>query len=120
MSGIWVVLEEREGRIGRISWEAVVAGQKLAALTGLAANAVVIGAQTEALAAEVAAKAVGKVVRVEHPLLAAYTADGFTLALQQFIEKESVPRMWYFRTPTRCATTPLRWRLGWARCSSAT
>jgi electron transfer flavoprotein alpha subunit len=88
MSGIWVVLEEREGRIGRISWEAVVAGQKLAALTGLAVNAVVIGAQTETLAAEVAAKSVGKVVRVEHPLLAAYTADGFTLALQQFIEKE--------------------------------
>jgi electron transfer flavoprotein alpha subunit len=88
MSGIWVVLEEREGRIGRISWEAVVAGQKLAALTGLAVNAVVIGAQTDTLAAEVAAKTLGNVVRVEHPLLAAYTADGFTLALQQFIEKE--------------------------------
>jgi electron transfer flavoprotein alpha subunit len=89
MSGIWVVLEEREGRIGRISWEAAVAGQKLATLTGLAVNAVVIGAQTEALAAEVAAKTVGNVVRVEHSSLAAYTADGFTLALQQFIETES-------------------------------
>ncbi len=88
MSGIWVVVEERDGRLTRISWEAVAAGQKLAALTGLAANAVVIGAQTEPLAAEVAAKALGKVVRVEHPLLAAYTADGFTLALQQFIEAE--------------------------------
>jgi len=29
------------------------------------------------------------VARVEHPLLAAYTADGFTLALQQFFENES-------------------------------
>ena len=88
MSGIWVVLEEREGRIGRISWEAVVAGQKLAALAGLAVNAVVIGARTEALAAEVAAKAVGNVVRVQHPLLAAYTADGFTIALQQLFAAE--------------------------------
>jgi electron transfer flavoprotein alpha subunit len=89
MSGIWVVIEERDRRVSRGSWEAVAAGQKLAALTGQAVNAVVIGAKTEALAAEVAAKALGKVVRIEHPLLAAYTADGFTLALQQLIEKES-------------------------------
>ena len=88
MSGIWVVVEERDGRVSRNSWEAVAAGQKLAALTGQAANAVVIGAQTEPLAAEVAAKALAKVVRIEHSLLAAYTADGFTLALQQFIEAE--------------------------------
>ena len=52
-------------------------------------TAVVIGAQTEALAAEAAAKGVGKVVRVEHPLLAQYTADGFSLALQQLIQRES-------------------------------
>jgi electron transfer flavoprotein alpha subunit len=88
MSGIWVVVEERDGRLTRISWEAVAAGQKLAAFTGQAVNAAVIGAQTEPLATEVAAKALGKVLRVEHPLLADYTADGFTLALQQFIEAE--------------------------------
>jgi electron transfer flavoprotein alpha subunit len=33
-------------------------------------------------------KSVAKVVRVEHPLLAAYTADGFTLALEQFLAAE--------------------------------
>ena len=119
MSGIWVVVEERDGRVSRISWEAVSAGQKLAALTGLAATAVVIGAQTVALATEVAAKALGKAVRIVHPLLAAYTADGFTLALQQFIESEK-PDMWSSRTPTRCATTPQNWPRGWARCSLAT
>ena len=89
MSGIWVVLEERDGRVSRISWEAIAAGQQLAAMTGLPANAVVIGAQTESLAAEAAARALGKVVRVEHPLLATYTADGFTLALQQLFHGES-------------------------------
>ena len=36
MSGIWVVVEERDGRLTRISWEAIAAGQKLAALTGQA------------------------------------------------------------------------------------
>jgi electron transfer flavoprotein alpha subunit len=88
MSGIWVVVGEREGRVSRISWEAVAAGQKLAALVGQFVNAAVPGAQTEAAAAEVATKALSKVVRVEHPLLAAYTADGFSLALQQFFETE--------------------------------
>jgi electron transfer flavoprotein alpha subunit len=89
MSGIWVVVEERDGRVSRISWEAIAAGQKLALLTGLPVNAVVLGAQTEALAGEVAAWALGKVTRVEHPLLATYTADGFTLALQQFFAAEN-------------------------------
>jgi electron transfer flavoprotein alpha subunit len=89
MSGIWVVIEERDGHTSRISFEAVAAGQKLAAQTGLAVNAVVIGAQTEPLAAEVAAKALARVVRIEDPQLAADTADGFTLALQQFIESEN-------------------------------
>ncbi|MGO9318871.1 MAG: electron transfer flavoprotein subunit alpha/FixB family protein [Terracidiphilus sp.] len=89
MSGILVVIEERDGHISRGSLEAVAAGQKLAALTGQAVNAVILGAQTESLAAEVAAKALAKVVRIEHPLLASYTADGFTLALEQLIENES-------------------------------
>ena len=89
MNGILVVIEDKDGRVSRGSWEAVAAGQKLAMLTGQPVNAAVIGAKTEALAAEVAAKALTNVVRVEHSLLAVYTADGFTLALQQLIEQES-------------------------------
>jgi electron transfer flavoprotein alpha subunit len=88
MSGIWVVIEDREGRIGRIGWEALAAGQQLAAQTGLPVSAVLVGAETAQLAAEVSLRSVAKVVRVEHPLLAAYTADGFTLALEQFVEAE--------------------------------
>lgn len=88
MSGIWVVIEHRDGRIGRISWEAVAAGQKLAAQQSLPVNALVIGAATEPIAAEAATKALTKVARIEHALLAQYTADGFSLALQQFIAQE--------------------------------
>jgi electron transfer flavoprotein alpha subunit len=89
MSGILVVVEQRDGRIARISWEAVAAGQRLAAQTGEPVSAVLIGAETESLAAEVATRTIAKVVRVEHPLLAHYTADGFTLALQQHLQTES-------------------------------
>jgi electron transfer flavoprotein alpha subunit len=89
MSRVYVVLEDRGGRIGRISWEAVAAANLLAAQSGAKATAIVIGAQTEALANEAAAKGVAKVVRIEHPLLAQYTSDGFTAALEQFIRAES-------------------------------
>jgi electron transfer flavoprotein alpha subunit len=88
MSGVWVVLEEREDRVSGISWEAVAAGQKLAAQLNLPAHAATVGAQTDRLAAEAVHRALGKVVRVEHPLLAAYTPDGFSLALEQFFKAE--------------------------------
>jgi electron transfer flavoprotein alpha subunit len=88
MSGVWVVLEERNGKICRISWEALAAGQKLATQLGLSVSAVLPGAQTEALAAEAATKSLAKVVRLEHPLLAAYTPDAFTLALAQFVRSQ--------------------------------
>ena len=89
MSGIYVVLEDRAGRIGRISWEATAAANILAAQSGTKPTAIVIGAQTESLASEAATKGVARVVRIEHPLLAQYTSDGFTLALEQFIRAES-------------------------------
>jgi electron transfer flavoprotein alpha subunit len=88
MSGIWVVLEERDGRVSRASWEALAAGQKLAQLTGKALQAAVVGAATEPLAGEAAAKAVAKVARVEHALLSPYTPDGYTIALHQFFSAE--------------------------------
>ena len=80
MSGVLVVIEDRSGKISRISWEALAAGQKLAASLGLPLSAALIGLQTESLATETSTRFSGKVIRVEHPLLAHYTADGFTAA----------------------------------------
>ena len=89
MSGIYVVLEDRNGRFGRISLEANAAANILAAQSGSKPTAIVIGAQTEALASEAATRNTGKVVRIEHALLSPYTPDGYTAALQQFIAAES-------------------------------
>jgi electron transfer flavoprotein alpha subunit len=83
---VLLVLEERGGKISRTSWEAAAAAQQLAAQQPVVA--VVVGAQTEALAAEAAAKSFAKVIRVEHPLLAPYTPDAFCAALHQLIQKE--------------------------------
>jgi electron transfer flavoprotein alpha subunit len=89
MSGILVIIEQREPRIIRISWEALAAAQKLAAGAQLPITAVLLGDNTEALAAEVASRGVSKVVRVDHALLAQYTPDGFVLALHQLIQSEN-------------------------------
>jgi electron transfer flavoprotein alpha subunit len=84
---ILLVLEERGGKISRTSWEAAAAAQQIAAQQPI--TAVVVGAQTESLAAEAAAKSFAKIIRVEHALLAPYTPDAFIAALHQLIQKEN-------------------------------
>jgi len=88
MSGIFVVLEERDGRVSRASWEALAAGQHLAAQTNEPVSAVVLGANADDAASESATKAVAKVIRIGHPLLARYTPDGYIAALHQLIHSE--------------------------------
>jgi electron transfer flavoprotein alpha subunit len=88
MSGIFVVLEERDGAVSRASWEALAAGLHLAGKNHEPVSAVVLGANLDATASEAAAKSVGKVIRVAHSLLERYTADAYVAALHQLIQKE--------------------------------
>ena len=85
--GILVVTEQRGGAWNRMSWETLVAGQQLAEQTGGTVSAAVAGQGIAALAGELARKKLGRVYAVEHPLLASYTADGYTSALEQLIRK---------------------------------
>ncbi len=91
---VLLVLEQSGGRIRRASWEALAAARQLGPAENI--TAVVIGAQTEALAAEAAARPVGKVIRVEHPLLAQYTADGFCAALHQLLQNQDATKWLVF------------------------
>ncbi len=87
MSSVLVVMEQRAGAWNRMSWETLAAGQQLASQTGSAVLAAVAGQGIAALAQELAQKKVERVYSVEHQLLASYTADGFTLAVEQLIRK---------------------------------
>jgi electron transfer flavoprotein alpha subunit len=80
---ILVVVEQREGKLNRVSWETITAGQAIASQTGWTLEAAVVGAS--ALASEVAAKKVAKVYAVDSPKLEPYTPDAFTAGLKQFI-----------------------------------
>src|ERR1051325_5246770 len=83
---ILVVVEQREGKLNRVSWETLTAGQALSAETGWPLEAAVVGKGVSALAGEVAGKKVAKVYAVESDKLEPYTPDSFSTALKQFIE----------------------------------
>src|SRR5579863_843540 len=85
---ILVVVEQREGKLNRVSWETLTAGQALAAETGWVLEAAVVGNSVANLANEVAAKKVSKVYAVESSKLEPYTPDAFSAVLKQFIESK--------------------------------
>ncbi len=82
---ILVVVEQREGKLNRVSWETLTAGQALSAETGWALEAAVVGSGVSAFATEVAGKKLSKVYAVESPKLEPYTPDSFSAALKQFV-----------------------------------
>src|ERR1700722_10620531 len=82
---ILLITEQRDAQWNKTSFETLAAAQQIAAETKSRLAAVVIGKGVSALAGELAASKLDEVLLVEHDLLAAYTPDGYTLALQQAI-----------------------------------
>jgi electron transfer flavoprotein alpha subunit len=81
-----VVVEQREGKLNRVSWETLTAGQALAAETGWALEAAVVGNNVAGIAGEVAGKKVTKVYAIESAKLEPYTPDAFAAGLKSFLE----------------------------------
>jgi len=83
---ILVVVEQRQAKLNRTSWETLAAGQTLAAETGWTLEAAVAGGGVSSIAEELAGKKVAKVYDIESAVLDPYTPDAFSAALQQFLE----------------------------------
>ncbi|MGC2584411.1 MAG: electron transfer flavoprotein subunit alpha/FixB family protein, partial [Acidobacteriaceae bacterium] len=92
---ILVVAEQREGKLNRVSFETIAAAQAIAKQTGWSAEVVLAGHDVAALAQELAAKAVAKVVALEADSLAKYTSDAYVYALKAFIA-EKQPKLVLF------------------------
>ena len=82
---ILVIVEQREGKLNRVSWETLTAGQALAAETGWTLEASVAGSSVTNFANEIAGKKVAKVYAIESPKLEPYTPDAFVAGLKQLI-----------------------------------
>jgi electron transfer flavoprotein alpha subunit len=82
---ILVITEQRQGKWNNTSFETLAAAQQIAADTGSAISALVIGKDVANFAEDLAGKNIAEVLLVEHDLLEAYTPDGYALALSQVI-----------------------------------
>ena len=84
-NGILVFIEHRDGVLNKTSLEAVAAAQDLGSQMSLPVSAVIAGSDPAALAAEVAAYEVAKVIAAQNEKLAQYTPDGYTDAMERVI-----------------------------------
>lgn len=82
---VLVVMEAHGGAWNRMSWETLAAGRKIAGDLGGTVEAAVAGADAGALAADAAQRGAQKVYAVTHELLANYTADGYTAAMEALV-----------------------------------
>src|ERR1700757_2259104 len=82
---ILAVMEQRQGKLNRVSFETITAAQAIAVETGWSIEACVMGSDIGAIASEIAGKKLSKVYALESNALAAYTPDGYAYALKQFI-----------------------------------
>jgi electron transfer flavoprotein alpha subunit len=87
MNGVLVVTEQRRGGWNPMSWEALAAGQSLAAAIGQPLTAAVVGASFDGVRSDLGRARAEQWYEVAHHLLNPYTADGYTAALEQLIGK---------------------------------
>lgn len=85
MTKIQVILQQRDGKLHRMSHEVLAAGQRLRAETGASLEAVLIGHGMSALSEEVCQKALDGVRVVDHESLAQYTPGAFVAAARAAI-----------------------------------
>ena len=86
-NGILVFIEHRDGAVGKTSLEAIAAAQSLGSQLQQQVSAVIVGDDPKALAQEVSAYALAKVVSASNSKLASYTADGYTDAVERVVRQ---------------------------------
>jgi electron transfer flavoprotein alpha subunit len=85
---ILAIGEHHDGVLSTVSWETIAGAQRLSAVAGgLPIKAVLLGPGSTEAAGQLAQAVVGEVLTVDHPALAAYTPDGYTLALEQLVSQ---------------------------------
>ena len=85
--GILVFIEHRNGVLNKTSLEAIAAAQILASQLQQPITAVIPGSDVNALAQDIAAYDLVKVVAATNAKLADYTPDGYTDAIEQVVKQ---------------------------------
>lgn len=86
-NGILVFIEHRKGVLNKTSLEAIAAGQSLAAQLQQPVSAILLGSDVSALAQEIVAYDLAKVLCAHNAGLSEYTPDGYSAAMESVIRK---------------------------------
>ena len=85
--GLWVFAEQRGGKVQEVAYELLGEGRVLADKLGVELCAVLLGHQVGNCTATLFEHGADKVYVVDHPALAAYTAEPYSEALSALIKK---------------------------------
>ena len=88
--GVWIVAEQREGALRKVSFELASTARKLADQLGEEVGAVLLGSGVEAMAAQLGKYGVDKVFVADNPALEPYTTDANAAAVAKAV-KENDP-----------------------------
>ncbi len=80
-ASVWTVIQHREGKVHRMSLEAIAASQQLAAETGGSAAAIILAADASEIATQVAAYDLEAVYIAENPAFGDYDPGAYVTAL---------------------------------------
>jgi electron transfer flavoprotein alpha subunit len=84
--GVWIVAEQREGALRKVSFELASTARKLADQLGEEVGAVLLGSGVEAMAAQLGKYGVDKVFMADNPALEPYTTDAHAAAVAKAVK----------------------------------
>ena len=87
-NGVWVIGEQREGKINPVTIELIGEGRKLADQLGKELAAVIAGYEVEKEVKELLHYSVDKVYYINDPLLKDFTTDGYAISIANLIERK--------------------------------
>jgi electron transfer flavoprotein alpha subunit len=85
--GVWVLAEQRQGILQKVSLELLGEGRKIADKLGVPLTAVLLGNKIEELAKELSAYGADEVIIADHELLESYTTDGYTKVICDLVNE---------------------------------
>jgi electron transfer flavoprotein alpha subunit len=86
-NGVLVFIEHRNGVLNKTSLEAIAAAQGLATSLQQPVSAVILGSDVDALAQEIAAYDLARVIKATNAKLADYTPDGYSEGMEHVVRQ---------------------------------